>query len=77
MCWGMDYLFDTLGMHRHSLQASAENAQALRAYEKVGFIDEGVVRKTHLRDGEWQDTVMKGVLEEDWRAVNGKKLVWR
>lgn len=68
MRWGMEYLLNTLGMHRCSLHASAQNVYAVRSYEKVGFIYEGKMRKTHLRNGEWQDTIVMGMLEEDWRA---------
>lgn len=77
MRWGMDYLFNNLGMHRCTLHTGAKNAQALKAYGKVGFVHEGVMRKTHLRDGEWQDTVVMGMLEDDWRAKNGNKLEWQ
>lgn len=73
----MDYLFNTLGMHRCTLHTGAGNARAIKAYEKVGFVHEGVMRKTYLRDGEWEDTVIMGILEEEWRAKNGLKLTWR
>ncbi|MFI7388884.1 GNAT family N-acetyltransferase [Streptomyces sp. NPDC049813] len=59
--------FEALGMHRIELAAYADNARALRVYEKAGFVLEGVRRHVELRDGVWRDEVLMAVLAEEWR----------
>ncbi|WP_329276622.1 GNAT family N-acetyltransferase [Streptomyces sp. NBC_01451] len=65
------YGFEQLGLHRIELQAWAHNHRALRVYEKVGFVVEGVRREVHLRDGEWADEVLMAILDHEWAAGAG------
>ncbi|WP_327695052.1 GNAT family N-acetyltransferase [Streptomyces sp. NBC_00459] len=65
------YGFEQLGLHRIELQAYAHNHRALRVYEKVGFVVEGVRREVQLRDGEWADEVLMAVLDHEWAAGAG------
>jgi RimJ/RimL family protein N-acetyltransferase len=44
----------------------AFNPRAQRAYEKAGFVVEGVFRDALLWDGQWVDEVMMSVLATDW-----------
>ena len=64
------YGFEHLGLHRIELEAYGHNARALRVYEKVGFVVEGVRREADLRDGEWVDWVVMGLLDRDWAALS-------
>jgi RimJ/RimL family protein N-acetyltransferase len=56
--------FDTLNVHRVWLEVFADNARAIRAYEKVGFVREGVARQAAWRDGRWRDEVLMAILRE-------------
>ncbi|MBO1333173.1 GNAT family N-acetyltransferase [Streptomyces sp. VRA16 Mangrove soil] len=60
------YGFGALGLHRIQLMAFADNHRARHVYEKVGFVLEGVHRKSRLRDGVREDEVTMAVLAEDW-----------
>jgi RimJ/RimL family protein N-acetyltransferase len=60
------YGFEQLGLHRIELQAYAHNRRALRVYEKVGFVVEGVRREVQLREGEWADEVLMAILDHEW-----------
>lgn len=51
----MDYIFNTLGMHKCELAVSSDNAPAIHCYEKVGFVREGVIRSSYLKNGKWMD----------------------
>ena len=64
------YGFEHLGLHRIQLEAYGHNARALRVYEKAGFVVEGVRREADLRDGEWVDWVVMGILDRDWAALS-------
>lgn len=59
------YMFERLNAHRIQLDAYADNARAIRAYERVGFRREGVRRAAVTRDGEWVDLVLMALLENE------------
>ncbi|MEV8430251.1 GNAT family N-acetyltransferase [Streptomyces chartreusis] len=64
--------FEQLGLHRIQLEAYGHNPRALRVYEKVGFLVEGVRREADFRDGQWLDWVMMAVLDHEWAAHHGR-----
>ncbi|MFF5492201.1 GNAT family N-acetyltransferase [Streptomyces aquilus] len=68
----LGYGFEELGLHRVQLEVYGHNARALRAYEKAGFVREGVRREADLRDGRWVDWVVMGVLEHEWAALSSR-----
>jgi RimJ/RimL family protein N-acetyltransferase len=68
------YLFEELEMERASLGVFADNARAVRAYQRVGFVIEGVQREEVLRDGRRWDTLIMGVLRREWIAGSDSPL---
>ncbi|WP_250405003.1 GNAT family N-acetyltransferase [Streptomyces cellostaticus] len=62
--------FESLGLHRVELAAWAHNHRALRVYEKVGFVVEGVRREVQVRDGEWADEVIMAILDREWATLS-------
>jgi len=64
------YGFNTLGLHRIELSAFCENLAAIKAYEKVGYQHEGVLRDAGFRDGRFLDQVQMSLLSTDWSKVN-------
>ncbi|WP_345963356.1 GNAT family protein [Streptomyces sp. BRB040] len=65
------HAFEALGLHRVQLDAYAHNHRALRVYEKVGFVREGVRREVEQRDGVWVDEVLMAVLDHEWAVHRG------
>jgi RimJ/RimL family protein N-acetyltransferase len=63
----LNYGFNELGLYRIGLEVIGSNARAMRAYEKVGFIKEGVKRACVFRDGQRTDVVVMGILRDDWQ----------
>jgi|SRR5262249_51393120 len=61
----LDFAFNDLGLGRVSLRVFASNEAALRTYEKVGFVREGVLRKAAYIDGHHEDVVIMGILREE------------
>ncbi len=51
------YCFEEEGLHRVYLRAFATNEQAIRSYEKAGFVKEGLLRGDVCIDGEYRDIV--------------------
>jgi aminoglycoside 6'-N-acetyltransferase len=62
------FLIEERGHHRLTIDPGAANKRAIRAYEKVGFRDVGVLRRyQHFPDGTWQDGLLMELLAEDLR----------
>ena len=66
----LGHAFSELGLHRVSLRVLASNLRAIRCYEKCGFVHEGRERESGLVDGEWDDDLMMGILEDDWLRLD-------
>ncbi|WAB83485.1 GNAT family protein [Microcella daejeonensis] len=67
----VDHAFDVIGLHRISLDVFDFNPSARRAYEKAGFVFEGLQRDTQFIDGAWRSSVMMAILADDprpWRS---------
>ena len=65
------YAFDTLGMRKIGADIDPDNASSLRLLESLGFRREGLLRaewETHIGI---RDSVLLGLLADDWRAARG------
>src|SRR5262245_33339540 len=50
------------GMTRIELEVLASNTNAIRLYEKLGFVHEGVKRRARYLDSAWDDNVLMAML---------------
>lgn len=62
------YAFQALGLHKVSLDVLEYNHRAIRVYEKVGFVREGVRREDVYKDGRFVDVVRMGILDREFEA---------
>ena len=60
--------FDRMNLVRVSLTVFPENVAARKAYERVGFVEEGVQRHAMWRRGAWHDLVHMALLRDDHHA---------
>jgi RimJ/RimL family protein N-acetyltransferase len=67
------YGFETLNLNRIELTVYEYNARAIRAYEKVGFSREGVMRQATYKLGRYWDIINMGILRAEWDALNDRK----
>jgi RimJ/RimL family protein N-acetyltransferase len=63
------YAFHELGAHKVELETWAYNSRAERAYEKAGFVREGIRRAAVFHNGEFHDAILMGVISEDWTST--------
>lgn len=63
----VDYGFKQMNLHRISLGVYDFNPRAIRVYEKVGFVREGVDRDALLWDGQFYNEVRMSILEHEWK----------
>jgi [ribosomal protein S5]-alanine N-acetyltransferase len=58
--------FETLNLHRIWLHVYEYNERGIRAYERVGFQREGVLRQDRFYEGRYWNTLVMGILREEW-----------
>jgi len=62
------FAFDTLHVHRLEARCAVRNGRGNGALQKIGAVQEGVLRKSFLRDGQYLDQALYAIVEDDWRA---------
>jgi [ribosomal protein S5]-alanine N-acetyltransferase len=62
------HAFEDLRLHRIDLRVLEYNTRAIRAYEKCGFVREGIERESALVDGCWYSDVIMSILEYEYRS---------
>lgn len=63
------YGFERLNLNRIYLGVNAENKGGIRAYEKAGFIREGVLRQEQYRNFRYYDVIRMGILRSDYEKL--------
>ncbi|WP_261129833.1 GNAT family N-acetyltransferase [Bacillus sp. Marseille-Q3570] len=61
------YLFQTMNLNRIQLYTWSGNVRAIRSYEKNGFVVEGRMRNDEYIDGKYYDSVVMGLLKEEYQ----------
>ena len=65
----LEFVFDTVGIHRLEARAAVANGRGNGALVKIGAVQEGILRKSFLRNGRYLDQVLYAIVEDDWRTV--------
>ena len=60
------FVFGAIGTHRLEARVLLQNGRAHGALRKLGAVQEGVLRRSVRRDGEYFDQVLWSLLKEDW-----------
>jgi RimJ/RimL family protein N-acetyltransferase len=63
----LDFAFDVVGARRLEARAAVANGRGNGALRKIGAVQEGLLRRSFLRNGQHHDQVLWGILAEDWR----------
>ena len=65
------HLIEERGHHRLTIDPSATNERAIRAYEKVGFRPVGLMREYERGpDGGWRDGLLMDMLAREFRPAD-------
>jgi RimJ/RimL family protein N-acetyltransferase len=62
----LDFAFHELNLNRVQLTVFSYNTRAIALYEKLGFTREGTFRQALLRQGQWYDMHLYGILAHEW-----------
>lgn len=64
----LDYAFNDLGLCRVGLSVFQFNEHAIAAYRKLGFNEEGRMRRAIRRDDTAYDAILMSILSSEWKA---------
>lgn len=78
-CWGKGlmseglglltaFCFRKLGLRRLEADVDPRNAASIRCLERLGFVEEGMLRERWSVGGAVQDTLLFGLLVREWQA---------
>ena len=74
----VDFAFTVLGAQRLEARAALKNGRGNGALRKLGATQEGILRRSLLRQGEYHDQALWTILADDWlisKAVWGPRIV--
>jgi RimJ/RimL family protein N-acetyltransferase len=66
----VDGAFRARPLTRIELTVFPDNERAIRAYERVGFQREGLLRRYVYQNGAFRDVVLMSILHEEWTAAH-------
>ena len=62
----LHFAFDEVGVHRLEARAAVANGRGNEALRKLGAVSEGVLRRSFLKDGQYLDQVLWGIVATEW-----------
>lgn len=65
----LDFAFDVLRIHRLEARAAVRNGRGNGALRKLGAVQEGILRRSFFKDGEYLDQVLWAILAADRTRV--------
>jgi len=65
----LQFAFETVGVHRLEARAALKNGRGNGALQKLGAVQEAVLRKSFLRNGQYLDQALYTIIDSDWRAA--------
>jgi UDP-4-amino-4,6-dideoxy-N-acetyl-beta-L-altrosamine N-acetyltransferase len=63
----VQYAFNELNLQRIYLKTFYDNERAIELYRKLGFRQEGILRKEIFKNGKFKDVVVMAILREEWK----------
>ena len=63
------FAFETLKVRRLEARAAVQNGRGNGALRKLGAVQEGLLKRSFLRNGEYLDERLWTILDEDWRLA--------
>jgi len=69
----VDFAIETLNVGRLEARACVANGRGNGALRKLGAVQEGVLRRSFLKNGQFLDQMLWSILAEEWKQA---KAVW-
>jgi [ribosomal protein S5]-alanine N-acetyltransferase len=65
----LNFAIETVGVLRLEARAAVANGRGNGALRKLGAVQEGVLRRSFLKNGEFLDQMLWSILGEEWRQA--------
>jgi len=65
----VSFAIETLGVSRLEARAAVANGRGNGALRKLGAVQEGVLRRSFLKNGQFLDQMLWSILGEEWRQA--------
>jgi [ribosomal protein S5]-alanine N-acetyltransferase len=65
----LEFVFETLGVHRLEARAAVLNGRGNGALQKLGAVQEGILRRSFLCGGRYLDQALYALIGSDWRRT--------
>ena len=62
-------LFEQIGLNKIEIHYVPANKRSAKVAERLGFMREGVIRQSCMRNGVPEDIVITGLLKTEWKAA--------
>lgn len=66
----LHHAFIILNLNRVFLRVFSHNPKAIKLYQTLGFIQEGQLRNDTWKDGSYRDTLLMGIMREEWEKLH-------
>ena len=66
------YAFDRWDLYQVELWTLADNAAAMRVYERCGFVRDGTLRARSFKDGAWVDRIVMSVRRDEFERAGAE-----
>lgn len=62
----LNYIFQDLGIRKLTAEVLSFNTKSIKFHEKLGFINEGRLRKHIIKNNQFIDILIYGMFKEEW-----------
>ena len=66
------HAFEDLNLERVYLNVFVDNKRAIKAYNKIGFIEEGLLRRAVFINGSYVDSILMSVIKSEFDTIKEK-----
>lgn len=66
------FVFEELKLNRLQLEVFSHNERGIKAYEKVGFKKEGVLRESLFYNGKYSDEIIMSIIKKEYEQSQFK-----
>ncbi len=63
----LNFAFRDLNLHKVNLKVLESNKIAIKLYESLGFVTEGILRSNFWVEGKYEDIIVMGILKDEWK----------
>ncbi|PFI75191.1 GNAT family N-acetyltransferase [Bacillus cereus] len=65
----LNFIFEQLKLNRLQLEVYSHNLRGIRAYEKVRFVKEGILRQSLYYNNAYSDEIIMAILKSDHKHI--------